>query len=89
MLSCHGNSGDREGQYRILINQHWRICFVWKGSDAYEDGDCSSYVQNNIDALSLMAETMIKAKGELRLIVYSVLRTPIVSDEKGLTNYMA
>jgi len=28
--------GDREGQYSIRINQQWRICFVWQGSDAYE-----------------------------------------------------
>lgn len=27
---------DREGQYSIRINQQWRICFVWKGSDAYD-----------------------------------------------------
>lgn len=26
---------DREGQYSIRINQQWRICFVWEGSDAY------------------------------------------------------
>jgi proteic killer suppression protein len=22
-------SGDRDGQYSIRINSHWRICFVW------------------------------------------------------------
>ena len=27
---------DREGQYSIRINQQWRICFVWEGSDAYD-----------------------------------------------------
>lgn len=27
---------DREGQHSIRINQQWRICFVWKGSDAYD-----------------------------------------------------
>ncbi len=27
---------DREGQHSIRINKQWRICFVWKGSDAYE-----------------------------------------------------
>jgi proteic killer suppression protein len=27
---------DREGQYSIRINQQWRICFTWKGSDAYD-----------------------------------------------------
>lgn len=29
-------SGDRRGQYSIRINDQWRICFVWKGGDAYE-----------------------------------------------------
>ncbi len=28
-------SGDRTGQYSIRINDLWRICFVWKGEDAY------------------------------------------------------
>lgn len=29
-------SGDREGQYSIRINDQWRICFVFRDSDAYE-----------------------------------------------------
>jgi len=28
--------GDREGQYSIRINDQWRICFQWDGSDAWE-----------------------------------------------------
>jgi proteic killer suppression protein len=28
--------GDRKGQYSIRINQQWRICFEWQGSDALE-----------------------------------------------------
>ena len=28
--------GSRLGQYSIRINQQWRICFKWHGSDAYE-----------------------------------------------------
>lgn len=28
--------GDREGQFSIRINQQWRICFVWKNSEAYD-----------------------------------------------------
>jgi toxin HigB-1 len=28
--------GDREGQYSIRINDQYRICFVWRGHDAYE-----------------------------------------------------
>lgn len=28
-------SGDRAGQYSIRINQQWRLCFIWKNSDAY------------------------------------------------------
>ncbi len=31
-----GLSGDRDGQYSIRINIHWRICFVWKDNDAYD-----------------------------------------------------
>jgi len=27
--------GDREGQHSIRINKQWRICFVWRGNDAY------------------------------------------------------
>ncbi len=26
---------DRAGQYSIRINDRWRICFEWRGSDAY------------------------------------------------------
>lgn len=29
-------SGGRSGQYSIRINDQWRICFVWKGEDAYD-----------------------------------------------------
>jgi toxin HigB-1 len=28
--------GDRRGQYSIRINDQYRICFVWRGPDAYE-----------------------------------------------------
>jgi toxin HigB-1 len=28
--------GRREGQYSIRINEQWRICFVWRGGDAYD-----------------------------------------------------
>ena len=27
--------GNREGQYSIRINDQWRICFEWQGSDAF------------------------------------------------------
>ena len=27
--------GDRKGQHSIRINDQWRICFVWKKTDAY------------------------------------------------------
>ena len=29
-------SGNRKGQYSIRINDQWRICFRWTGSDAEE-----------------------------------------------------
>ena len=29
-------TGDRQGQHSIRINAQWRICFVWKGSDAFD-----------------------------------------------------
>ncbi len=28
--------GDRKGQYSIRINDQWRVCFRWKGGDAYD-----------------------------------------------------
>ena len=28
--------GDRQGQHSIRINDQWRICFRWRGGDAYE-----------------------------------------------------
>jgi toxin HigB-1 len=28
--------GDREGQHSIRINDQYRICFVWRGHDAFE-----------------------------------------------------
>jgi proteic killer suppression protein len=28
-------SGDRTGQHSIRINDQWRICFEWRGSDAF------------------------------------------------------
>jgi len=28
--------GDRHGQYSIRINDQFRICFVWRGHDAFE-----------------------------------------------------
>jgi proteic killer suppression protein len=28
--------GDRKGQHSIRINERWRICFIWRGGDAYE-----------------------------------------------------
>jgi proteic killer suppression protein len=28
--------GDRAGQYSIRVNDQFRICFVWKGGDAYD-----------------------------------------------------
>ena len=31
--ALHGN---RKGQYCIRINKKWRICFTWKGSDAFD-----------------------------------------------------
>ena len=29
-------SGRRAGQHSIRINDQWRVCFVWKGSDAFD-----------------------------------------------------
>jgi proteic killer suppression protein len=28
--------GNRAGQHSIRINQQWRICFRWEGTDVYE-----------------------------------------------------
>jgi toxin HigB-1 len=29
-------TGDQSGQHGIRINEQWRICFRWKGGDAYD-----------------------------------------------------
>jgi proteic killer suppression protein len=28
--------GDRRGQHSIRVNDQWRVCFRWKGGDAYD-----------------------------------------------------
>jgi len=28
--------GDRVGQHSIRVNDQWRVCFRWEGSDAHE-----------------------------------------------------
>jgi toxin HigB-1 len=28
--------GDREGQYSIRVNRHYRVCFSWIGADAHD-----------------------------------------------------
>ncbi len=28
--------GDRAGQYSIRINNQYRVCFSWRGGDAYQ-----------------------------------------------------
>ena len=28
--------GTRQGRHNIRINDQWRICFVWRGTDAYD-----------------------------------------------------
>jgi toxin HigB-1 len=28
--------GDRQGQYSIRINDQYRLCFIWRGHDAFE-----------------------------------------------------
>src|SRR6266540_137417 len=29
-------AGDRAGTWSIRVNDQWRICFAWRGSDAHE-----------------------------------------------------
>lgn len=29
-------SGDRAGQHSVMINDQYRVCFVWEGGDAYQ-----------------------------------------------------
>jgi proteic killer suppression protein len=29
-------TGNRNGQYGILINDQWRVCFVWHENDAHQ-----------------------------------------------------
>jgi len=28
--------GDRKGQHSIRVNDQWRVCFKWRGVDAYD-----------------------------------------------------
>ncbi len=28
--------GNRKGQMSIRVNDQWRVCFLWKGADAFE-----------------------------------------------------
>lgn len=28
--------GARDGQYSIRVNDQWRICFSWNGTDAFD-----------------------------------------------------
>ena len=32
----HPLEGDRQGQHSISVNDQWRICFRWQGSDAFD-----------------------------------------------------
>jgi len=32
--------GDRNGQHSIRINNQWRVCFVWRDSDAFDVEIC-------------------------------------------------
>ena len=41
LKSPHGNrleklSGNRRGEYSVRINDHWRLCFVWKSEGAFD-----------------------------------------------------
>jgi proteic killer suppression protein len=29
-------SGNRAGQWSVRINDQWRVCFQWEGSDAFD-----------------------------------------------------
>ena len=29
-------AGDRVGQHSIRVNDQWRLCFFWRGGDAYD-----------------------------------------------------
>jgi len=35
-------TGSRAGQYSIRINDQWRLCFIWKDSNAY-DAEITDY----------------------------------------------
>jgi toxin HigB-1 len=32
----HRLGGDRAGQWSISVSDQWRICFVWRGGDAFD-----------------------------------------------------
>ena len=33
-IGLHSLRGDRKGQYSIMINDQYRICFIWDGKNA-------------------------------------------------------
>jgi proteic killer suppression protein len=33
----HSLKGDRKGQYAIIINKQWRVCFEWHDGNAFND----------------------------------------------------
>jgi proteic killer suppression protein len=35
-VGLHPLKGDRRGQWAIAVNGPWRVCFRFKGGDAYE-----------------------------------------------------
>jgi len=35
-IGLHPLKGNRRGQWAITVNGPWRVCFRFKGSDAYE-----------------------------------------------------
>lgn len=35
-LGLEALKNDRRGQHAIRINDQYRVCFVWKGGDAYD-----------------------------------------------------
>lgn len=35
-IGLHKLKGDRKGQWAMTVNARWRVCFVFRDSDAYE-----------------------------------------------------
>lgn len=57
-------SADRSGQYRIRINDTWRVCFIWRDGDAFQV-EIVDYNWDEVDHDNPQACTRAPRRGSL------------------------